>query len=318
MISFRKLVFYAILPVLINSFVCFFSYLYNSSIGISSFIVEYRFYRTLYVLLCGGAFAIAGCFLQSTLRNPLVDHYILGIGSGALFASYLVLIAHGYQPFLIVLGAVSGGLIALGLTVSIAERISGSDLAYVLAGIGVTSLFSGLSILTSYYAVVKYPYASLMNTGTFTLATRDRLVYTLTAFILLYWSSLMISKRLNILILGDEFASQLGVNPRTIRLITIIIAGSSASILVAMFGLIGFVGLIAPHVSRLILKTSDNRLVIPIATIIGSLVLYMSDMFSRLVASPVVGEIPAGAIVSAIGAPFFLILILKRFTRGSL
>lgn len=281
-------------------------------------LLEYRLLRTIYVLLSGGVLAISGCLLQSTLRNPLVDHYILGIGSGALFAVYLSVIIAGPSVHVTSLSAVIGGLLALSIVISLANTISGSDVAYVIVGLSVTSLFTGLSILLFYFAAVRYPYAGLMLTGSFIMSYRDRLVYVLAAFTVAYVSSFLISKKLNTLLLGDEYALQLGVNPRKLRLVSSIVAGSTASIVVALFGIIGFIGLISPHISRLTLRTSDNRLVIPIAVVTGSTILYVTDLFSRYIASPIIGEIPSGAVVSAIGAPFFIILVLKRFMKWRL
>ncbi|MEM0000575.1 MAG: iron ABC transporter permease [Desulfurococcaceae archaeon] len=314
----KALFFFSALPLIMITCTCALTHVVNTGQGVGGYLAEYRFYRTLYTLMAGSALAIAGCFLQSTLRNPLIDHYILGVGSGALFALYLTVILYEYRPLIVALSAAMGGLFALALTVIVAERISGSDVAYVLSGIGITSLFSGLSALLSYYALTRYPYASLMLVGSFILATRDKLVYVAAAFILTYATHFVLSRRLNALLLGDEYAAQLGVNPKLTRLVASITSGTSASVLVSLFGLIGFTGIVAPHISRLLLRTSDNRVVVPMAATIGASILYVADAFSRAVTTPVMGEVPAGAIVSVFGAPFFLLLIVKRFKRGKL
>lgn len=316
MITRGKFIFYSALPPAIIASLCLTVYLLNANQGTLAQLAEYRLYRVLYALLAGGALAASGCFLQSTLRNPLVDHYILGVGSGALFASYIAIIVYGQVPLLTTVFAVAGGLLALALTILVAERISGSDAAYVLAGIGITSLFSGLSALLSYYAITKYPYAGLMLLGSFTLATRDKLLYALLAYALTYVGFTFLSKRLNALLIGDEYAAQLGVSPRAIRLSASVISGTAASVVVSMFGLVGFVGLVAPHIARFVVKTSDNRVVIPVASVIGALILLVADTFSRLVTTPVIGEVPAGAVVSVFGAPFFTLLVVRRFKRG--
>ena len=314
MITRAKLVLFNALPLAVFALVYLATYAGGAS-SVSPYLLEYRACRALSTLLAGGTLAIAGCYLQATLRNPLVDHHILGVGSGALFASYVAVIFLGYTLPAISVSAIVGGLVALALTTLISERISGSDVAYVLTGISIMSLFSGLSVLLSYYAVTKYPHASLMLVGSFTLTTRDKLIPALFSYALVYSAYISFSKRLNALLLGDEYAAQLGVNPRFTRLTLAVVSGTSASIVVSLFGLIGFVGLIAPHISRFLLGTSDNRLVIPLSAALGSLILYAADAFSRLVTSPVMGEVPAGAVVSALGAPFFTLLVVKRLGR---
>jgi iron complex transport system permease protein len=284
--------------------------------GLSEKIFIYRFHRAIYTVLAGVVLAASGCILQATLRNPLVDHYVLGTGSGALFAVYttLLLLEH-VTLWVISLAAAIGGLSALAITVLIAESISGGDVAYVLSGIGVTSLFSGLSVLLLYYVASKYGYASLMLTGTFIHSRPENLPYILLAVILVLVGYVLLAKRLNVIMLGDDHAAQLGVNPNLTRLSASIIAGVSASIIVSQFGVIGFLGLVTPHIARFILKTSDNRLVVPLAMALGSTLLFTTDTLSRSIMTKIIGEVPAGAVISAIGAPFFLILLIRRF-RG--
>jgi iron complex transport system permease protein len=218
--------------------------------------------------------------------------------------------------WIISLAAAIGGLSALAVTILIAESISGSDIAYVLSGIGVTSLFSGLSVLLLYYVSSRYGYASLMLTGTFIQSRPENLPYALIAAILVVLGYVVLAKRLNVVMLGDDHAAQLGVDPGLTRLLASIIAGVSASIIVSQFGVIGFLGLVTPHTARFLLKTSDNRLVIPLAMALGSLLLFTTDTLSRSLVARVVGEVPAGAVISAIGAPFFLVLLVRRFRGG--
>lgn len=287
---------------------------YFTSCCSPSFLMEYRLLRAVYSSVAGAVLAVAGCFLQSAFRNPLVDHHILGIGSGALLFTYITVFFHGYNPFTVTLVAAIGGLTSLLLTVLIAEKISGSDVAYVLAGISVTTLFAGLSTFMLYYVQVKYPYASVLMTGSFILSRPQIFPYLIIPIILVSLGYPLLSKKLNVLLLGDENAQQLGVNPRLTRLTSALTAGLSSSIIVALFGLIGFIGLIAPHISRFLIKTSDNRLVIPLSASIGMMLLYTADLFSRMVMAPIWGEIPAGSIVSLFGAPFFIMLLITRFT----
>jgi len=155
-----------------------------------------------------------------------------------------------------------------------------------------------------------------MLTGTFIHTRPDNLLYTLIALVLVLSGYVLLAKRLNVIMLGDDYAAQLGVNPSVTRLVASIIAGTSASIIVSQFGIIGFLGLVTTHIARFTLKTSDNRFVIPLAMSIGSILLYTTDTLSRVFIAGIVSEIPAGAIISAIGAPFFLLLLIRRFRGG--
>jgi iron complex transport system permease protein len=154
-----------------------------------------------------------------------------------------------------------------------------------------------------------------MLTGTFIHSRPENLPYILLAVILVVVGYVLLAKRLNVIMLGDDHAAQLGVNPNLTRLSASIIAGVSASIIVSQFGVIGFLGLVTPHIARFILKTSDNRLVVPLAMALGSTLLFTTDTLSRSIMTKIIGEVPAGAVISAIGAPFFLILLIRRF-RG--
>jgi iron complex transport system permease protein len=273
---------------------------------------EYRAYRIAYALIAGGILGACGVFLQSSLRNPLVDHYVLGIGSGALFAfylSYLVFMGGVALPSIM---SIAGGLLSLFLTIGVAERISGSEVSYVLSGLAINSLFSGFSMMLSYIVVKVNPYASFYLVGSFVLATKDKLPLLILPIALVVTGYIFLAKPLNAIMIGDLHAKQVGYDPRLTRLTSVIVGGVASSIVVSLFGLLGFIGLVSPHISRLLLRTGDNRLVIPASFAIGSMVVYSTDLLSRKLLASFVGEVPAGAIASMIGAPFFLIVLLTR------
>ncbi|MEM1676113.1 MAG: iron ABC transporter permease [Desulfurococcaceae archaeon] len=281
-------------------------------------IYRYRLIRTVSVVLTGIVIGFAASYLQGCLRNPLVDHYIVGIGSGALFATYLTLLFTANTAlYLTSLNAVIGGLITLFLTITLAEYLGGSDTAYVLVGIGVNSVFSGLSILISYMIISRLSIPPiLMLTGSFINSSVRNIPYLITALSLIVLTYPFLSKPLNTLLLGDIYTKQLGYNPRIFRLISVAVAGISTSIVVSIHGLIGFVGLMSPHISRLLLKTSDHRFTTPLSGVVSSTILLATDSLSRIFFTKYVGEIPAGAIASIIGAPFFISLLISRFRAG--
>ncbi|WP_440059207.1 FecCD family ABC transporter permease [Thermogladius sp. 4427co] len=277
---------------------------------------EYRFYRDTYAFLAGFILGYSGSILQTVLRNPLVDHYILGVGSASLFATYLAIaLTNSVNYTQTILASLVGGLTGLCLTVSIAKYLGGREVSYVLAGVGVTSLFSGLSFILSYFIIQKFPYAYSLLMGSFTTPLKEYMSVLIVLLIVASASYLYLAKKLNVLLLGDIFAKQLGVDPYKLRLLGSIIGGGLASIIVGFFGTIGFIGLATPNLSRALLRTGDNRLVLLTSSIIAGVLLLSADLFSRKILVASVGEVPAGAIVSAIGGGFFLGVLAKR-ARG--
>ncbi len=300
-----------LIPVImgVSVIAVYFSIIYG---GTSPYVLEYRYYRVVEAYLSGLVLGAAGALLQSSLRNPLVDHHILGIGSGALFTAYLTILLAGPLLGVSVYTAIMGGLIAYAITTLIAERIGGTDTAYVLSGLGVNALFSGAAILLSYYILVENPYALMILIGSFILASPRYFPPLLISIILVTATYPILAKPLNTLLLGDDYAHQLGYDPRRTRLIAAVVAGTASSIVVGCFGLIGFIGLVSPHIARLLTRSGDNRVIIPLSGLLGGTILLLTDDASRLLLSTITGEVPAGAIASLIGAPFFLILLLGR------
>lgn len=280
-------------------------------------ILKYRTVRVVSVVLSGLVIGFNASYLQSCLRNPLVDHYILGVGSGAVFATYLSLTV--FSTNLIILTstfAAIGGLLALAITIIVAEYLGGSDYAYILVGIGVNSLFSGLSILISHAVLKRLSLPPLlMLIGSFVNASSRNIPYLVGTLVVTLTSYPFLSKPLNTLLLGDDYAKQLGYNPRVTRFTAIVVAGVTTSIVVSMHGIIGFIGLVSPHLSRLALRTADQRFIAPSSALLSSLLLLVTDTLSRTVLTKSIGEVPAGAIVSVIGAPLFVSMLISRFKR---
>lgn len=280
-------------------------------------LARYRFVRTVSVVTSGLVIGFSAVYLQGCLRNPLVDHYIVGIGSGALLATYLTLLISSSIP-LVRFNAVIGGLLALLLTVIIAEYIGGSDYAYILAGVGVNAFLSGVSLLLSHLVIRKHSWINpiYMFTGSFVNSSSSNMPYLILAMAVGALTYPILAKPLNAMLLGDDYSRQLGFNPRVYRLIAVVSAGSASSLVVSMHGIIGFIGLISPHLSRLALKTSDHRFVAPAAALASSTTLLATDMASRFIFVNFIGEVPAGAVVSCFGAPVFVAMLIARFRGG--
>jgi len=268
-----------------------------------------RLPRILAALLVGEALSIAGASFQGIFRNPLVSPYILGVGAGAGFGACLaILLWNNY--LLIQLMAFAFGLLAMFIAISMGKASKGTGtLVFVLSGMIVGSIFTALTSLAKYVAD---PYDQLpaivfwLMGSLATVRYVDLLYISLPIFIgtlvlfLLRW-------RINILSLGDEEAKALGMNVEKMRLVIIVCATLITSAAVSISGVIGWVGLVVPHISRMIVGPNYSRL-LPMSMVIGASFMLIVDDLSRTVAAT---EIPLGILTSLVGAPLFAYLIKK-------
>ncbi len=276
-------------------------------------LISIRLPRVLVAFLMGTALGASGALLQGILRNPLADPYILGISSGASLSAALGIIG-GFSflgsftvPVLAFAGAVvTGGIVGImgwkrgGLW---PERL-------LLAGVGLSFFFSALLMLMmSLSSDEGLRRAMLWIFGDLSMSEWSRIPYGL-AFVL---AGLLLSatraKALNALILGDEFAHSLGFAPQRERLILFVAVGLMTAASVSLGGMIGFIGLLIPHIMRFFLG-ADGRLLIPASAIGGGSLLCIADLISRSVLPPM--ELPAGVITAIIGAPYFLYLLRRK------
>jgi iron complex transport system permease protein len=272
-----------------------------------------RLPRVLVAFLMGAALGASGAVLQGILRNPLADPYILGISSGASLTAALGIIG-GLSflgsftvPMMAFIGAVvTGGIVGImgwkrgGLW---PERL-------LLAGVGLSFLFSALlMLLMSISTDEGLRRAMLWIFGDLSMSEWSRIPYGL-AFVV---AGMLIpatrGKALNALILGDEFAHNLGFSPGRERLLLFLSVGLLTAASVSLGGMIGFIGLLIPHIMRFFLG-ADSRLLIPASALGGGSLLCIADLLSRALMPPM--ELPAGVVTAIIGAPYFLFLLRRK------
>lgn len=272
-----------------------------------------RLPRILAALLVGAALSVAGASFQGIFRNPLVSPYILGVGAGAGFGACLAILLWNSYLF-IQLMAFAFGLLAMFLAISMGKASKGTGtLVLVLSGMIVGSVFTALTSLVKYVAdpYDELPAIVFWLMGSLADVRYDDLLYiSLPIFVgalvlfLLRW-------RINILSLGDEEAKALGINVEKMRLIIIVCATLMTSAAVSISGVIGWVGLVVPHISRMIVGPNYSRL-LPMSMVIGSSFMLLVDDLSRTIAAT---EIPLGILTSLVGAPLFAYL-LRRGRMG--
>lgn len=273
-----------------------------------SVVWDIRIPRVFVAALVGMNLAVSGVILQAIMSNPLADPGIIGISSGAGLAGMVLLIVfpaqQGLLPFFSFLGAMGAALIIYML----AWRDGIQPLRVILAGVAVSALCgAGISAVMVLFSdriqgTLNFMNGSLHMKG---WAEFDLLwPYTIIGIVL----ALLCMSRLDVIVLGDDIARGMGMNVQGNRLFLTAVAALLAASAVAAIGLLGFVGLIVPHIMRLVLGTS-HRLLIPGTILGGAGIVVLSDTLSRWVFSPI--EIPVGIVMSALGVPFFLFLLRR-------
>ena len=278
-------------------------------------VLEVRLPRILTAATVGGGLAVAGAVFQGILLNPLADPYTLGVSAGAAFgASLAILFSLAGGLYSVPLCAFAGAMITLGLVIYLTSsgRQSGfSSNNLILAGIIVGAILSaGISFL-KYLADEQVAVIIFWLMGSFASKTWSELFLVLSLTILGSLVCLFFARDLNLIALGSRAASSLGVNTGRVTLILLVTASLMAAGAVSVSGIIGFVGLLVPHMVRF-LTGPDNRKLIPVSLLSGAVLLLGADTMIRAVLP---GEIPIGVLTALIGGPVFCYVFRKRQMR---
>ena len=282
-----------------------------------------RFPRMLMSVLVGCALAVAGASLQGIFRNPLADPALIGVSSGAALAAALIIVLSpawlmsfegNFRYMIIPVAAFSGGLLTTWIVYRLATHEGRTSVAtMLLAGIALNALCgAGVGILT--YISEDAALRSLINWSLGSLSSSAWITVSVVApFVLIAtWMLGREAKNLNLLLLGESEAFHLGVDLRRLKVKVILLSALAVGAAVGFTGLIGFIGLVVPHIVRLLLGP-DHRSLIPASAILGAVVLVLSDILSRTLVSP--SELPIGIVSAILGAPFFLFLMVRHLHR---
>lgn len=268
-----------------------------------------RLPRTIVAGLVGVCLSLSGAILQGVMRNPLAGPNIIGVSAGGGLAALILLILFPEFYYLAPIGAFIGALLATLFIYILAWKEGALPTRLILAGVAVSSLLNaGINALMTFYpdrvaGVISFMVGGL--SATTWVQVKMILPYAILGTILV----LLLPTKLNVLMLGDEIATGLGLNVERTRFIFIILSSLLAGAAVSVVGLLGFVGLMVPHIARLFIG-SDYRYLFPGAIFLGGTVVMLCDTVARVLFSPM--EIPVGIIMSALGAPFFLFLLRKK------
>lgn len=281
--------------------------------GRESIIWEIRFPRALLAFLVGSGLAVVGASLQAVTRNPLADPHLLGISSGGAFGAILVLLHTGlfWGLFTVPFVAFIGALLATAVVLAVIKltKASSAD-RLIIAGLAVSFIIMALANLLIFLGDPRATHTVVFwMLGGFGLAQWVHLIYPLSilvpCFLWLWWRSPL----LNAMAIGDETAFTLGIPVTRFRLEIFIVGALITGVMVAFSGIIGFVGLMIPHIARMVTK-SDYRCVLPVAALIGGLFLLLADTAARTIMAP--EDVPVGIVTGLIGGSFFIWLLCRK------
>lgn len=283
------------------------------SVGQDSIVWQLRAPRVLLGALVGAGLALVGTALQAVTRNPLADPHLLGVSSGAAFGAVLVVLYLGEFAGLLSLplAAFAGALASMLLVLAIASR--GGRLEsdrLLLAGVAVSFVMMAASNLLLYLG---NPHAAssvlFWMLGGLGLARWELLWLPAMCLLLALVVLLGLGRALNALMAGEQSAVSLGLEPRRVRLLVFVVASLLTGVLVSLSGAIGFVGLMLPHVARFLVG-AEHRRVLPVAALLGALLLIWVDVVARTWLAP--QDLPIGIVTAAIGGVFFVLLLRRR------
>ncbi len=282
---------------------------------INTIVWQIRLPRILAALLVGASLSMAGTAFQGIFKNPLVSSDLLGVSNGAGFGAALAILFSG-SGIIIQIFAFIFGIISVSITYLISKAYrAGGILILILSGVAISAFFNSLISAIKFVADPedKLPEIVYWLMGSLASVTMDEIIMIIIplfiGFIILY----LLRWQMNILAMGDEEAQSLGLNPSRVRLIIIAACTLLTSAAVSISGIIGWIGMIIPHMARIVVGP-DNKILIPASLSLGASFLLLIDNISRVVISI---EIPIGILTSIIGVPLFLYLLRRGYSEWS-
>ncbi|WAI87815.1 Fe(3+) dicitrate transport system permease protein FecD [Psychrobacter sp. SC65A.3] len=278
--------------------------------GDKDFIVwQHRLPRTLLSILVGASLGLSGSLVQGVIRNPLASPDLMGISAGAGFCATLLLVMLPAAPtWWLSVAALLGGLLAFSFIMLLAQISQPTPARLALIGVAISAfLASGINFLLVIYPV-EINTAMIWLTGSLWGRSWQHIPMLTIIFAVLMAVSMYLAWRLDVLGLGEETAYHLGVSVKPLEFTTLVIAVVIASLAVSVAGTVSFIGLLAPHIARLLFG-HQHRILLPASALIGAIILVTADVLARSLFAPI--ELPAGVLTSVIGAPYFIFLLSR-------
>lgn len=268
-----------------------------------------RLPRVLVAAMVGICLSLSGCILQGVMRNHLASPSTIGVTSGASFVGYITLVAFPSFSYLLPVGSIAGAFITTMLIYLLAYQKGVSPTKMILSGLAVQALFGAFNDIIKTFYADELGNASSFLVGGLNSVSWDSFKLILPYSLIGIVFCLFLPRKMNILMLGDETANSLGLKTELFRFVLIVISSLLAGSAIAVAGLISFVGLIVPHIARLIVG-SNYKYLFPASIFLGIILVVVCDTIGRVILPP--GEVPVSIILAFIGAPFFLMLLRTR------
>ncbi len=277
----------------------------------AAILFDIRLPRVLLGACVGASLAVAGASLQSLLRNPLAEPYLLGVSNGAALGTMLAFVFFAGFEFARPVCAIAGSSLATVAVYKMAQSRAGMNVErLVLSGVIVTTFLSSIIVLlTSLLDAAKLRSFTFWLLGDLSQATKNGFYLTSVAVVIGTILLTSQARALNLMMIGERDAFDFGVETGKVRLIVFATASALVGISVAASGSVGYVGLIVPHLIRLMVG-SDNRMVVPFSAVAGAIFVVLADTIARVAIAP--RELPVGAITALIGAPMFIYLLRRN------
>lgn len=280
----------------------------------SNIIIDMNGRKVVMAMLLGAGLAIAGCAMQAVFRNPLASPYILGLSSGAsLGAAIGMLFTIPFIPAMILCPLLAFVFCFITMIIVYAMSRIGGQIrteTLVLSGVAMTSLLTALVSFLTFIAGDKLEGIVFWSMGSLDKVTWSELAFVGPIIVVASALLIIFCKRLNAMMIGDLHAMDLGIDVKKTRLAVLILATVIVAASVSFVGVVGFIGLIIPHILR-ILHGPDNRIIMPLSVIFGSVFVLFCSYIARIIA-PQFGTLPIGVITALIGAPVFIYLLIKK------
>jgi iron complex transport system permease protein len=276
-------------------------------------ILNLRLPRVVESAVVGMGLSVVGAFFQGLLRNPMADPYVLGISSGAAFGATIAIIL-GLGIFGLSFMAFITSLMTVFFVYTISKtgtRVSMTTM--LLAGIAISAFMSAIISLMMLLNHDEFSRIVFWTMGGFSLINWNGVVFSTPVILIGSFVMYVFSRDVNAILTGEEVAEHLGVNTELVKKVILVTGSLVTATAVSVGGIIGFVGLVVPHISRLIVGP-DNRILVPFSAISGAIFLTFADLLARVILKPM--EIPIGIITAAFGGPFFLYLLIKSKQKG--
>lgn len=283
-------------------------------------VTESRIPQMCTALLAGAALGVSGLVMQTLFSNPLADPSLLGVNSGASLGAAIALLAFGgsfalggaaLSGVLFTVGAAFVGACAVIALIALCSRWLTSNLSLLVAGVMLSFIISSVISLLSFYATSEGVRSFVVwGLGDFSGVSSSRLWLMSILVIVPVWGVRLCATSMNALLLGADYATNLGVNVKRVRTLLLILTGLLTAVVTALCGPISFIGLAVPHVSRMLLRTADHRKLLPAVLVMGADVALLSLILSHLPGEA--GTLPIAAITPLLGAPVVLYILVKR------